>query len=922
MAAITLWINDVAYSLEVAERETLLDLLRERLQLTGTKNGCGEGHCGACTVIVDGKAVRACTTRAIRLDGSRVWTIEGLAAGSHLDPVQQAFVASGAIQCGFCTPGMIMATKALLDANPHPSRQEIRKALRRNLCRCTGYVKIVEAVELAAELMARGDSPAPLEESGVGKSLPRPDAVAKATGQSRYAADLFFEGMLHGAVLRSAHAHAQILSVDAEEARSLPGVHAVLTAGDIPGKKTHGLVVDDWPVFAWDKVRYTGDAIAAVAAETPELAREALTRIRVQYAPLAIVTDPKQALEPDAPLVHETGNLISEAKVQRGDVDGAFERAAIVVEQEYRTPTNEHAFLEPETSVAVPSDEGGMTVYVGSQIPFDDRRQVAASLGLPLEKVRIVQPAVGGAFGGKEDICTQIHAALLAQATGRPVKLTLSRRESMRVHPKRHATRIYMKTAADAEGRLLAIRARIWGDTGAYASLGPHVIRRAATHASGPYEVENADIVSYTVYTNNPPAGAFRGFGATQAHFAAECQMDLLAQRLGVSPLEIRRKNLLREGSITAVGQVLRESVGLHETVDRAISAVPGAQALGDVRRTWQRRRAYAKRVRGWGMACAFKNVGLGGGVPDSAGAELELCDGGVVEVRIGAAEVGQGLVAVVSQIAEEVLDVEPSKVRVVVADTMRTPDGGATTASRQSFITGNAVRLAALELRALILTVASEELDAPPDDLRLAEGEVLGQPGHRRVALADLVAIAAREGRRMVVRYEYTPPKTVPLGQEGDAHFAYGYATQVVEVEVDTETGQVRVLRVVAAHDVGKAINPKAVEGQIEGGVVMGIGLALKEEMRIEEGVVLSDTLAKYKIPTSDDVPEILPIIVEAPSSEGPFGAKGVGEIPSIPTMPAIVNAIYDATGVRFASIPVTPARLKQALAERRDGD
>lgn len=915
MPKVKLQVNGDWHALEVGEKESLLDVLRERLRLTGTKNGCGEGHCGACTVIVDGKARRACITRAARLDGSNIWTIEGLAREGHLHPVQQAFVASGAIQCGFCTPGMIMAAKALLDANPHPTRDEIREALANNLCRCTGYAKIMAAVELAADLMAAGRS-AGQGPTGVGVSAIRPDAALKATGKALYAADLFFDGMLYGAVLRSAYPHARLLRVDVSEARAMPGVHAVLTADDVPGRKTHGLVVDDWPVFAWDKVRYVGDAIAAVAAESPEVARAALERIHVEYEPLPVVTDPVRALEPDAPRVHEQGNLVSEARVLRGDVEEAFRNAAVVVEQTYETPFNEHAFLEPETSVAVPREDGGITVYVGSQIPFADQAQVAASLALPMEKVRIIQSAVGGAFGGKEDISTQIHAALLAQATGRPVKLTLSRRESIRVHPKRHATRIWLKTAATADGRLLAVKARIWGDTGAYASLGPHVIRRVATHVSGPYAIPSADIVSYTVYTNNPPAGAFRGFGATQAHFAAECQMDILAERLGISPLEIRRKNAVRVGSAMATGQILRESVGLPDTIERALSAIPEAQTLGDTRRSWERGGQQGRKVRGWGMACAFKNVGLGGGVADSAGAEVELCGDGTLEVRIGAAEVGQGLVSVASQIAGEVLGVPPEAIRLVVGDTALTPDGGATTASRQTFITGNAVRLAAMDLKAMLAQTAAEMLDAAPDRVSFVGG--YAEAGGKRVSLSALAEAARAEGRRLVVRREYTPPRTVPLGQEGDIHFAYGYATQVAEVEVDLDTGDVHVVRIAAAHDVGKAINPQAVEGQIEGGVVMGIGLALKEELVLDEGRILSDTLAKYKIPTVHDVPEIIPILVESPASEGPFGAKGVGEIPSIATVPAIVNAIYDATGARLMRIPIRKEELRKAIHGR----
>jgi xanthine dehydrogenase molybdenum-binding subunit len=920
MSRVDLWINGVLHSLEVGTKETLLDVLRERLHLTGTKNGCGEGHCGACTVVVDGKAVRACITRAARLHGGHIWTIEGLAQHGHLHPVQQAFVATGAIQCGFCTPGMIMAAKALLDANPQPTRSEIADALKRNLCRCTGYVKIIEAVELAAQLMLLERDLQPPQGSGIGHSAVRPDAVAKATGEAKYSADLFFDGMLHGAVLRSEHPHARIVRLDVEAARSAEGVRIVLTAADVPGSRVHGLVVEDWPVFAWDKVRYVGDALAAVAADTPEAARAALDMIHVEYELLPVVTDPVRALDAGAPLVHDGGNLLSEAKVLRGDVEAAFRQAAAVVEHVYHTPANDHAFLEPETSVAVTDGDGGIIVYTGSQIPFADQKQTAASLGLPLEKVRIIQAAVGGAFGGKEDISTQIHAALLAQATGRPVKLTFSRRESMRVHPKRHATRIWLKTAADAQGRLLAVQARIWGDTGAYGSLGPHVIRRAATHASGPYAIPNADIISYTVYTNNPPAGAFRGFGATQAQFAAECQMDLLAEKLGISPLEIRRRNALRVGSVTAVGQTLRESVGLPETIEAAVAAFPEAQALADPMRTWQRVKPAGSKVRGWGMACAFKNVGLGGGVADSAGAELELGLDGILEVRVGAAEVGQGIVAVSSQIAAEVLSVKPEDIRVVIGDTLRTPDGGATTGSRQTFITGNAVRLAALDLRGALAQTAAEQLDASPEAITFAESQVQG--GGQQISLRNLAEMALREGRSLVIRRVYTPPRTVPLGQEGDAHFAYGYATQVAEVEVDLDSGEVRVLRVAAAHDIGKAINPQSVEGQIEGGVVMGIGLALKEELVLDGGRLVSDSLAKYKIPTTQDVPEIVPILVEALSEEGPFGAKGVGEIPSIPTVPAIINAIYDATGIRFSRIPVRPQSLLAAIESRTGHD
>jgi selenium-dependent xanthine dehydrogenase len=909
-------VNGDFHKVEVGRKTTLLQVLRDELHLTGTKNGCGQGQCGACTVIVDGKAVRSCVYLAHRADGKQVETIEGLARNGELHPLQKAFIEHGAIQCGFCTPGMIMAAKALLDVQPRPTRQDVYQALERNLCRCTGYTKIIEAILAASgqrpEVGRAQPSPVvagvvePVPRLSVGQPLPRPDARTKATGEAVFAADLYFEGMLHGKVLRSRYPHARVLRVEPSQAKALPGVVVVLTADDVPGARNHGLLRNDWPVLAYDKVRYVGDAVALVAAETEEIAEAALKLIKVDYEPLPVVASTEAALAEGAPLIHEEGNILKHLTFQRGDVEAAFAQADIVIENEYHTPAGDHSFMEPEAGVATVDDEGNVIIYVGSQIPFEDQRQIAASLDLPREKVRVVPTQVGGAFGGKEDIHVQIHAALLAQVTGRPVKLVFTRQESMIAHPKRHATVIRLKTGATKAGKLLAVQAHIVGDTGAYASLGEPVMTRTATHASGPYEVPNFQVECYAVHTNNPPAGAYRGFGVPQSTFACETQIDILAEKLGMSPFELRRVNALKVGATTGTGQTLRESVGLLECLERVESQISNLQS--PISNLQSRR--------GWGVACAFKNVGLGSGLADSAGAQVELLDDGRAIVRAGAAEVGQGLVGVLAQVVVEELGVDYSKVGVILGDTGQCLDGGPTTASRQTYITGNAVLCAARQVRQALAGAVAEELEAAPEALVFQE-ERISRPGGHSISLEEAITLARREGHSLVASYVYTPPKTVPLEEEGDKHFAYGYAAQAAQVEVDVTTGEVKVLKVIAASDVGRAINPMAVEGQLEGGVIMGLGYALTEDFRVEEGQVFSDSFAKYKIPRIRQLPEIVSIIVEHEAADGPYGAKGMGEIPSIPITVAITNAIYAACGARIFSLPATPDRILAALAK-----
>jgi xanthine dehydrogenase molybdenum-binding subunit len=571
----------------------------------------------------------------------------------------------------------------------------------------------------------------------------------------------------------------------------------------------------------------------------------------------------------------------------------------------------DHAFIEPECSIAVPQQDGRMEIFVGSQIPYADRSQVAAALGWPEERVRIVGQLMGGGFGGKEDIAGQIHAALLANATGRPVKLLYDRQESLIAHPKRHATQIRIKVGARQDGRLLAVETELFGDTGAYASLGEKVLTRATTHSAGPYEVPHVSADCYAMYTNNPPAGAYRGFGVLQSAFAVEGMMDMLAKELGIEPVELRRRNALQVGSITNTGQELRESVGLLDCIDRVEAEMH--RLTPD---PFQPRRVGDGRVHAWGFAAAYKNTGLGGGAPDKSAVEVQLYVDGMLEVRTSAAELGQGLVTVLRMIVAEEFSLPPEKVRVLVMDTDLTPDGGPTTASRQTFVTGNAARLAARSLREALSSFLVEKHDVPPERVRYVEG--LAQVGDLKIPLGDVAAAMQTAGSEACTHYEYRAPKTMPLGQGGDMHFAFSFAAQAAEVEVNIHTGEVRVLRVISANDVGRAINPLGLRGQVEGGVIMGIGNTLIEHFIVEDGLVITDRMARYRIPSIVHMPEITPIIVEHPTKEGPYGAKGVGELVSIPTPAAIANAIFNAIGLRIDSLPIDQEEIWQFIQDR----
>jgi selenium-dependent xanthine dehydrogenase len=921
MTNLEITVNGKTHAVDVPESRTLAQFLRLNLGLTGTKIGCEEAECGICTVLVDGTPVDSCIYPAFKAQGSQITTVEGLADGETLNPIQHNFIEHGAVQCGFCTPGLMLTSAALLNENPDPSEADIKVALKDTYCRCTGYTSVIRAIQSAAR-EKRGESPLPVNDPPVdepmnviSRSVSPIDVIDKVTGRAKFTDDFVFADMLFARTLRSPHPHARILSINTEKAKALPGVHAVLTHKDVPGENLHGLVYRDWPVLCHDVVRYVGDAVAIVAADSEDIAADALKLIEVEYEPLPVVADPEYAHTADAPVLHPnhpTGNLLKHIKVRHGDIEQGFAEADVIVEREYRTPTTEHAFLEPECAIGVPSGYPGhekLTVYVGSQIPYQDRDQICLAMNLTEKQVRVIGTLIGGGFGGKEDIAGQIHVAMLATVTGKPVKMLYSRQESLIFHPKRHATIIRIKTGAKQNGKLTAVQAELYGDGGAYASLSDKVMTRATTHATGPYEVPHAKIDCFAMYTNNVPSGAFRGFGVTQSAFAVEQNMDLLAEALNIDPIEFRLMNAQKVGVTTATGQLLRESVGLIETIDGVREDMQTHHNGSGFKWAWHDgHKAYA-----WGIACAYKNTGLGGGAPDKSEAEVEAFEDGTIEVRTAAADMGQGIAHVVAQCAAEEMHMAYNRVKVLLCDTDLTPNGGPTTASRQTFVTGNAARLAASTLREAITRSAAEMMDVAPEKIYYEEG-LLRSNGHS-VEIGEVVGWMKANGLSPRVKHSYLAPQTQPLGTGGDMHFAFSYATQAALIEVDTETGEIHVLKVLSSTDIGRAINPLMLQGQIEGGIIMAMGNCLTESFIIEDGVPWTQLLARYKMPSIKHTPEIISRLVEHRSSEGPYGAKGVGEIPSINTTPAICNAIYNATGVRIYSLPVDQDALVRAL-------
>ena len=850
--------------------------------------------------------------------GSDVLTIEGLGSPERPHPLQQAFAAADAVQCGFCTPGMIMAAAALLERNPRPSRSEIVRWLGSNLCRCTGYQGIVDAIEWVANGQQGSPRRWPSGPERGGASLPpegaghrRPDALDKATGRALYAADLAVEGMLHARVLRSPHAHAEIVRIDADRARRLPGVQAVMTARDVPGENSYGRKVKDEPVLADARVRKVGDPVALVVATSPEEAAAALAMIEVEYRLLPAVLTPDDALADDAPQIHPDGNLVAEHWLRSGDVAEGFARADVVVEKTYTTPWNEHAYLEPEAALA--SWEGEtLVVQTATQYSHYHRAEIARTLGLPVERVRVVPTVVGGAFGGKTEISCQCLAALATYRTGRPVRIVYSRAESFESTTKRHPYRIRCRSGATRDGDLTALEIDILADTGAYASFGPGLMVKTFASATGPYRWQNVDLHGRVVFTNNPTAGCMRGPGTTQVAFAVESQMDQLAERLGMDPLAFRMRNRLRQGDRLMSGQVLQHDPAYGATIEAVrphwLAALERNATPGDGSDT---------RRRGVGVASIWYGIGGGGGGPvpglDPAAtvgrgpgrAALDLLPDGSISVRTGAVDLGQGSSTVMGLIAAGELGVPFEGITVQTGDTATCPDAGPAVGSRVTFFVGNAVRNAAADLREAILGTASGLLDRPFGELEL-RGDRVGPRGDARdgISLSEIARARSDAGRGNTFEGYFdadVPAFDVGSGL-GEPYAMYVSGTQMAEVEVDTKTGAVEVLRVVAAHDIGRPAFVEGVVGQIEGGIAMGLGFALKEDF--VPGVTRG--FKQYRLPRTTDMPEMVTILVGGSGESPELEVKGVAECSNMVVAPAIANAIANAMGHRVVDLPI----------------
>ena len=839
-------------SVETEKEVSLLRFLRDDLKLKSIKDGCSQGACGTCTIIIDGKATRACVMTTKRAQGMNIVSVEGLSE-EEKEIFVYAFGSKGAVQCGFCIPGMVMSGKALIDKNPNPTEADIKEAIKGNICRCTGYKKIIEAIDLVAQIK-RGDRQIDKElekgdKFGVGSNAFRIDVREKVLGYGEYVDDVEMEDMLHVSAVRTKYPRARILDIDFSEALKLEGVVAVYTAEDVPNIKV-GHIQQDWDVMIakGEVTRFVGDALCLVVAKSEEILKKAKTLVKVEYEVLEPVRNITEAMAEDAPKIHPSGNLCQSRHVRRGDAKTALKNSKYTVTETFDTPFTEHAFLEPECAIAFPYKDG-VKIYSTDQSVFDTRKEVSIMFGWDPEKVVVENKLVGGGFGGKEDVTTQHIAALCAYKLKRAVKAKFSRDESLAFHPKRHAMHGTFTLGCDENGIFTGLDCDIYFDTGAYASLCGPVLERACTHAVGPYCYQNHDIRGYGYYTNNPPAGAFRGFGVCQSEFALESMIDLLAEKVDISPWEIRYRNAIEPEKVLPNGQIADCSTALKETLEAV-------------------KPYYDKYYPNVGIACAMKNAGVGVGLPDTGRARLKINDG-KVEIYCGASDIGQGCSTVFIQMVAETLGLSRSKIKNMGSNSELDPDSGTTSGSRQTLISGEAVRRVSVEVKA-----ALDEVGGDLDKLN---------------------------GREFYA--EYFEP-TDKLGADvpfPKSHVAYAYATHLVVLDEDG-----KVSKVVAAHDSGKVVNPISIQGQIEGGVLMSLGYAFTEDFKLQDCMVKSKygTLGLMR---ATDIPDIQAIYVEKKELLGvAYGSKGIGEIATIPTAPAAQNAYYKRDGKLRPKLPM----------------
>jgi aldehyde oxidoreductase len=863
----------------VDPQKSLLKVIREDLKLTGTKDSCSAGHCGTCAVLMDGEVVLSCRVPVAKAQGKEITTIEGIGTLKNPHPLQLAFAKTGAIQCGFCTPGMIVRAKSILDKNLDPSRDEIKKALQPHICRCTGYQKIFEAIELAASYLRGKTKSIELKLTGkgtIGQPVTRPDALEKATGTTLYAADLAVDGCAYIKVLRSPHHHAKIVQIDKKEAEAIPGVITVLTAEDVKGTNILKMAGDDQPILCGNKVRFIGDPVAAVVATSEEIASYALEKIEVTYEPLESVPTPEEALKEGAIKVHDDRpNLFFEQPIIHCDVKKGFSESEVVLEKTYTTQSVEHAYLENDAGVAYIHENGQLIIMSASQNIHAHRKTIAEALGLSLDKVRVIQTPTGGAFGGKLDVSVGGILGLAALKLKRPVKLVYTRSETFAATPKRHPFLMKVKVGAKKDGTLMALDFDLTADGGAYKSFSNSVTQRGLIHSQGPYRFPNANVYGKAVYTNTAFKGAMRGFGVPQVAFAIESILDELAVELKMDPLALRMKNGFVKGDTTICGQVLDHTIGFQECMETLKPLYE--KAINEAKSNTTN-----EIKRGVGLGGVW--FGPGRSAPDQSEAWAELLPDDTLQVWIAASDMGQGTDTMFWQIAAETIGFPLEKVKIFTTDTEITPDGNFSAGSRQTYVSGRAVQMAV------------EELKKAMDENSIKTYSEMKAKGLPTLYKAVNKPVTSRPD-----------PKT---GQ-GVPWETYSFGIQMAEVAVEVKTGKVNVLKITSVHDLGTVINIQNVEGQLHGGIYMGLGYALMEEFVYTK----TDSFAKFRVPRAKDMPDMEVITLNIPRKKGPFGASGTAEYADVPTAPAIANAVYHACGVRVRDLPMTPEKIKKAL-------